>query len=64
MYLPLNFLVLRDMIKYHNMILLIPLSATSYFCQYGMHDTTYDTSIGDSLTPYKNECIIRNMRER
>jgi hypothetical protein len=27
MYLPLKFLVLRDMIQYHNMILLSPLSS-------------------------------------
>ena len=29
--------------------LIINYNATSDFCQHGMHDTTYDTTIGTSL---------------
>jgi hypothetical protein len=50
----INILVLCVMILYHTMIPLSPLSSLivashQLFCQHGMHDTTFDTTIMASL---------------
>jgi hypothetical protein len=52
MYLLLNFLILRAMIRTYDTTFtsfLINYYAISHFCQHKMHDTTYDASIVDSL---------------